>query len=171
MLGQFLTMALLGFVAYRISKVEKLLSVQTDCSPEIYFSSVEDLSTKTITKGTIKFMQLKEGQKVEVGVSLKTRGGHKGNIESGTAQWSSSDESIATVTPNPTDPLKATIRGVDGSDNSSATIEFRADADTGEGVRELIAAGTVTVTTGDAFVASMEFGTPEDDAAEPTGGE
>lgn len=114
-------------------------------------------------------MELQEGQKVDVKVNFKTQRGNPATIEPGTGRWTSADESIATVTVDPSDETKASVEGIDGSANESVGVEFRADGDKGSGVKEIIVAGIVTVTQGDAFVGEMEFGTPVDvEGGEPT---
>lgn len=120
--------------------------------------------------GDFFYMELKEGQKVDVSVALKTRGGNEANYEKGSARFISSDPSTVGVEQDPENELKAKVYGVDGSENGSAVIEFRADGLAGEGVRDIIATLDVVCTQGDAFVASIDVvGTPEDGEPE-TGG-
>jgi hypothetical protein len=114
-------------------------------------------------EGKIKTMQLKEGQRVKVAVALLTARGNLAKYEDGSASFTSSDPSVASVEQNPANPLEATIRGLDGSNNESVLIEFRADGKPGEGVRDIVATLPVTVTQGDAFVADVRTGTVEDD--------
>jgi hypothetical protein len=117
--------------------------------------------------GDIRKMELPEGKKVKLGVNLQTVRHHAGAVQEGSERWISSDESVASVTADPNDPKKAVVRGLDGSANQSVTIEYRADADRGEGVKEIVASTTVVVTQGDAVVATVEaLGQAQDDTDE-----
>lgn len=120
--------------------------------------------------GEISQMELKEGQKVRVRFGgFKTKGGHTANIQPGSARITSSDDSVVKVETDPNDETAATCRGLDGSANEAVTIEFRADGDPGQGVKEVIIAGTIICTQGDVATGEAEFGEPtEDDGqAEP----
>lgn len=131
------------------------------------FFDLADNENLTI-EGEIITMQLKEGQRVRIAVALKTRRGNLAKFQDGSASFVSSDPSVATVTQNPNNPLEATVEGVDGSENESVLIEFRADGDPGEGVRDIIATLPVTVTQGDAFVAEIGVDPVEDsDGSDP----
>lgn len=125
---------------------------------------ISSITTNGITiRGKIKKMELREGQQVEATVSLTTASGHPAVHESGTESWESSDPDIASVTVNANDPLQATIVGVDGSNNGSVLITFRADGDPdADQVRDIVVTGDVVVTQGEAHVGSMTFGPPID---------
>lgn len=120
-------------------------------------------------KGVINMIELKEGQKAALVVGLKTKHGHAAGIEPGSARFISSDESIVSVEQDAEDELKAVVRGLDGSSNGTATVEFRADGIRGEGEKEIVGVVTVVVTQGDASVVELVPGPVEDDedAAEP----
>lgn len=112
-------------------------------------------------------LELKEGKKATIEVMVFTRAGNRAAIEPGTARFTSSDESVVSVTQDPDNELKAVIRGLDGSNNESVVIEFHADGDRStEGVKPIVGAMSVTCTTGDAITASMSAGTVEDDEPE-----
>lgn len=124
-----------------------------------------------VINGVIENMELRENQQVGVSVALKTRSGNPATYEKGSASWESSDESVATVEVDSADELKATVKGVNGSDNGSAVITFRADGDPdADETRDIVATLDVVVTQGEAFVAEITAGTPED-VPESTGGE
>lgn len=118
-------------------------------------------------EGEIKMFELKEGQKVTVTVEPKTAHGHAGGIQAGSGRWSSSDESVVSVEVDPANDLSATIHGLDGSHNESVVLEFRADADAGEGVREVVGVASVVCTAGDATTFGLAFGTAVDEADNP----
>lgn len=143
-----------------------------DCvldNSEIKFSAVHGNGLSF--KGDIKIMQLREGQKVTVTASPKTRNGKDAAYETGTARWESSDESIASVEVNPENELEATVIGEDGSGNESAVITFKADGDPdADEERELIGTLDVTVTQGEAVVFDLSVGEVTD-VEEAGGGE
>jgi hypothetical protein len=122
--------------------------------------------SNTTIQGDIDAMELQEGQSAQLNVNLKTRRGHAAAIEPGSGRWTSTDESVVTVTADPNDETRATIEGVDGSENESVVIEFRADGKRGDGVREIVATLAVTCTQGDAVVAEINAGEPVDSPAD-----
>lgn len=113
-------------------------------------------------------MELREGQQVEVGVKLRTKAGHDAAYEVGSVRWSSSDESVATVEPNPNgNELEAIVKGVDGSANGAVVIKFECDGDPdSDGERLIVGTLDVIVTQGEAFVAEIVAGTVSDVPAE-----
>lgn len=120
----------------------------------------------------VEKMELKEGQKSRLTVELKTRRGNPASIEPGSVLWTSSDETVCSVTPDAENELSATVEGLDGSENESVVIEFRADADKSENVREIVGTLPVTVTQGDAMTVEISAGEPfEETETEPGGGE
>lgn len=121
-------------------------------------------------KGEIYMAELREGQQFDVTASLKTAGGRDAAYQTGSASWTSSDPSIATVTPASDNELFATVKGVNGSNNGSAVIEFRADGDPdADQTRQIVGTLAVTVTQGEAVVVDLQAGTPSDTppAADP----
>ncbi len=111
--------------------------------------------------------EIKEGKKRRLKGLPKTAAGHAAAIEPGSARWTSTDESVVSVTPDPANELEADVVGVDGSENGSALIELRADGIRGEGVRELIATKSYVCTQGDAAVFEFEEGDETDVEPEP----
>ena len=114
-------------------------------------------------EGVFTKMELKEGYYVDVEAKPKTAAGHDAGIEEGSGRFSSADESVVSVGPNPNDPTnekKARFTSLDGSSNESVGVEFRADGIKGEGVREIVIAGVIIATQGDAATGEMSFGTP-----------
>lgn len=117
--------------------------------------------------GEFFYMELKEGQTATGSVALRTKAGHPARIEPGSARFTSSDESVVGVTQNPANELEFTIEGLDGSNNESALIEFRADGKIGEGTKDVVATLDVVCTQGDAVVAEISVNPPTDAAAAP----
>ena len=118
----------------------------------------------------VEKMELREGFKVEVQAGgFRTARGNAASIEPGSGRWTSTDESVVSVTPDPNDETKATVEGVDGSANETVAIEFRADGRPGEGDKEIVLSGAVTCTQGDAAVGELQFGTPVEAGSETAG--
>jgi len=120
---------------------------------------------------------LNVGQLVDASVAFKNKDGGPANAQAGSVVWSSSDESVATVTVDPADETKAKIKGVsgvgvDGQSNPAAVIECQADGDPDEAVRELISTAAVSVTdpdAGEAYFSEITLGEPYDAPAEGEG--
>lgn len=120
--------------------------------------------------GVIEKMELKEGQRVKCTVTPKTAHGHAAQVEPGSARFTSADESVIAVgdlIENPDGSFSTYFENVDGTGNQSIAVEFRADGKVGEGIREIVVAGVIVATQGDAVVGEMAFDTPEDVTPEP----
>jgi hypothetical protein len=108
-------------------------------------------------------MNLREGQQVKLTAALRTKAGHVATYEPGSATWESSDPSVATVTVDPDSELSANVIGVDGSNNGSVVITFRADGDPdADQVRDLVGTLDVVVTQGEAVVVELSAGVASD---------
>jgi hypothetical protein len=134
----------------------------------IVFRTIRSRGLKII--GDIKMAELREGQQVTVTASPKTKKGKPATYEKGSASWETSDDAIATVEANPDNELEAIVKGVDGSDNESVVITFKADGDPDEDERPIIGTLDVTVTQGEATVFELSAGTASDTPEETTGG-
>jgi hypothetical protein len=88
---------------------------------------------------------------------LKDRRGNPATVQD--PQWVSLEEATVTVTPDPTNPLKALIKAVGPVDEASQ-IQFTCDVDLGEGVKPLLALLDVVVTGGEATIVELVPGTP-----------
>ena len=95
-------------------------------------------------------------QQVSVSVAPKTAAGRPAAID-GDVQFSSSDESVATVTS--TGPTSALVKAV-GPGVAQIVAAFDADLDEGE-VREITASGAIEVVGAEAETAEITFGDPE----------
>ena len=76
----------------------------------------------------------------------------------GPPTWASSDETVATVIPDPADPTKATVTAVGPG---VAQISVSVDADLGEGVRTITATGAIEVVLAEAHTIELQFGPPQ----------
>ncbi len=155
-----------SFIKSAFALIDALLSDTTGSVPPeaaaFYFKSIYFPQTGIKISGVLEMAELKEGQFFTAEVALRTRGGHTAAYQTGSGVWTSSDETVATVEVDSTSELKATITGVDGENNGSAMIEFRADGDPGEGAMDVIATLAVTVTQGNAVVAEITVGDAQD---------
>jgi hypothetical protein len=94
-------------------------------------------------------------QQVSVEVRPLTQAGRPARID-GAVEWSSSDESVATVTS--TGPMSALVVSV-GPGVAQISAVF--DADLGEGVRPVEMTGALEVVEAEAVTAEIVFGAPE----------
>jgi hypothetical protein len=134
------------------------------CVANVKFTCAESQGLKI--KGDLTAMELREGQKVKLSVRPLTANGNPAGIEEGSAEWTSSDSAIVSVEIDTANPFDAWARGVNGSNNASANIEFRADGDQDAGpndVNEIVGTLAVTCTQGDAVTVEIEAGEPTDD--------
>ena len=90
--------------------------------------------------------KLATGMQVGVQVSYVDAKGHPATVD-GDVEWSSSDEMIATVTADAADSTKATVVGV-GTVLGIAQVIATADADLGQGVRQIMTTSDVEVVAG-----------------------
>lgn len=126
--------------------------------------TISEFQTDNFTvKGEIESMELKEGKKAVLVLKPKTKAGHTAAIQAGSVRVNSSNPAVVSVETDPTNELAIICRGLDGSANESVVVEVRADADRGEGVREIIATKSIVCTTGDAFVVEFEEVSIDDD--------
>ncbi len=154
-----LTGAVFGYIVSRT--LRRYASTGPQAKAAGIFSGVT-FDNQKIT-GDISMLELKEGQKAKIHVSPRSKHGHSGAIEPGSARFTSSDESVVSIEQNPENELEATIRGLDGSGNEAVAIEFKADGDRSEGVREIVGSVSVICTQGDALTFDLQVGAAEDD--------
>lgn len=104
----------------------------------------------TVTaRGDDMAYKLATGFKVGVQVSYVDAKGHPATVD-GEVTWGSSDETIATVTVDPSDSTRATVTGV-GDNLGIAQVTSSADADLGQGVRQVLTTADVEVVAGEAI--------------------
>lgn len=105
-------------------------------------------------------LKLTSTQQASLSISAVDARGKPAQVDDVT--WSSSDESVATVTVDPTDPRKATVKSVDAG---TAQINVSADADLGDGVSTLTGLLDLTVLAGQAVALVISTGTPSEQEA------
>lgn len=149
---------ILAVILFLVEQIFDIEPVPQTCAfiNSIKFNGIE-------IQGDLFMAELREGQEFTVTASFKTAAGHDAAYEENSVTWESSDESVATVEVSPENELEAVVKGVDGSNNRSAVITFRADGDPdADQVRDLVATLDVVVTQGEAVVAELTAGTPTD---------
>lgn len=105
---------------------------------------------------------LTAGRAKPVNLVINDKRGNPAKLD-GMPVWTSSDESVATVTPSE-DGMSATILSLGAT--GTAQISVSADADLGEGVRTMTGSALIDVIAGEAFAFALMLG--EDfDPAEP----
>lgn len=108
----------------------------------------------TVTaRGDDMAYKLATGMQVGVQVSYVDAKGHPATVD-GDVEWSSSDEMIATVTADAADSTKATVVGV-GTVLGIAQVIATADADLGQGVRQIMTTSDVEVVAGEAIAGQI----------------
>lgn len=117
-------------------------------------------------KGAIYEMDLRIGTQVTATVKAIDHKGHAAHVDDGSAEWFSTDESVATVEQDANDQLKAIVRAVG---EGATQISVVADADLGDGVKQITGIGTIGVLPDDAVgFTNLAFDdiTAQPDAAE-----
>lgn len=101
-----------------------------------------------VVEGDLKMASMKENQEFDLTAAPKSASGKPTTIQQGTAEWTSSDESVATVTPDPANELSAKVKSVGVGE---ALITLKADGDTDEAdTLEITGVEAVVVTAGNA---------------------
>lgn len=102
-------------------------------------------------------LQLTNTQQCALSVQGVDKKGNPAQLDS--VVFTSSDNSVATVTSDPSDPNKALVKAVAAG---TAQINVTADADLGDGVTELTGTLDLTVVAGQAVGFVINTGTPEE---------
>lgn len=103
-------------------------------------------------------MNLKVSQKVKLVLEIKDKGGNPALVD-GAPLWSLTDPSLGDVVPAE-DGLSAVLTPKGGL--GSCVVQVSADADLGEGKKDILGELPVDFLAGDAAVISISAGTPED---------
>jgi hypothetical protein len=98
-------------------------------------------------------------QQVELQVAPKSAAGNPAPID-GAPSWSSSDDTVLTVTPDAADPTKALA--VTTGKLGNARVQAQADADLGAGVVPVTAVLDIEVHASAAVTLDIAAGTPTD---------
>ncbi len=141
-------------------EVEEFIAQMLGAQPRVSFTELSFEGVKS--KGDIKMAELREGQEFTVTAAFKTKAGNPASYQTGSAAWTSSDATVASVTADPANELSAKVMGLNGAANTPVLISFTADGDPDVEERPLIATLDVVVTQGEAVVAELAAGTPID---------
>lgn len=114
--------------------------------------TVKYLAFVITTKGDHMAYTLPVDHQVDVQVAYVDSKGNVATVD-GAPVWSSSDETLVTVTANAEDAFKATVKPVGPAGN--VQVNVKVDADLGEGVRELITLMDVTLVAGEAVTGTI----------------
>lgn len=102
-------------------------------------------------------LTLTDMQKCALSVAFQTAAGNPAKVD-GAPSWSVSDENILEVQPSE-DGLSATV--VAKGPIGNAQVKLTADADLGEGIKEIVGVLDVEVIPSEAVVAVLSAGVPE----------
>ncbi len=100
---------------------------------------------------------MKVGQLIEGGVAFKDKDGFDAKVE-GAPKWGSNDPSVLEVTQSE-DGLSCVVKALKPG---SAKVSVVADADLGEGVKEIVGEADVVVLSGEAVEVDLSFTEPHD---------
>lgn len=112
-------------------------------------------------KGEILMIGMKVSQKVKVTLQPQDRLGNPASVEPGSVVFESSDLDICTVVQNPDNELEAEVFS-STNNPGTAQLEYRADADLGEGVVQISGFSAVEVLPLQAVGFGLSVGVPED---------
>jgi hypothetical protein len=126
-----------------------LLSLEPEDYAAVYFTILYQ-DFEITARGKDMTYTLASGTQVHVKVSYVDAQGNPAKVD-GNVDWTSSDENVATVTMEGVDSALIKTVGPTGQVQITAT----ADADLGEGTRELITPMDVTVAAGEAVTGTI----------------
>lgn len=140
-----------------------MTTVQFQLGGTLKFLTEEGYALMTIThdgftitaRGENMAYKLATGMQVGVQVSYVDAKGHPATVD-GEVDWSSSDASIVTVTADAADTTKATVVGI-GDNVGLAQVTATADADLGQGVRQILTTSDVEVVAGEAIAGTIQI--------------
>ena len=101
---------------------------------------------------------LTTSQQVTLGVAYKDKAGNPAVVD-GAPAWSISNPELAEIIASD-DGFSATVRALGGI--GSVQVAVAADADLGEGIKQLIATLDIDIVAGEAVVAAISTGTAEE---------
>lgn len=125
--------------------------------PESLVLKFGPVSSKVTPKGETRMQVLADEQKVSVSLEPKTQAGNPARVD-GIPTWEVSDANILDLVVSP-DGLNAVVTAKGPLGKSQ--ISVKADADLGEGLREITTIDEVEVVAAEAVTLGLKFGTPE----------
>lgn len=134
----------------------KALSNKSD----VFFSEIK--IGNIIVKGRIEKITMNEFQFVEATFTAKKHNGQPAQIQDPVAETDNPEVCTAEIA----GPNTAKFSAVEGSvtEPTAVLCKVRGDADLGEGVNEIEAVGSITITPGQAETIELAFGEPQNKA-------
>jgi hypothetical protein len=133
-------------------KLGGTLSFLTEPSKAGCYTTVQYENFTIKARGDDMAYTLPVAKQVHVQVAYVDTGGNPATID-GDVSWSSSDNSIAAVLVDSTDTTKAIVRS--GTKLGQVQVTATADADLGDGIREIITPMDVSVVAGEAVAGTI----------------
>jgi hypothetical protein len=139
-------------------------------APAVVLSIMQGGTTTTITGATKMAYTLPADKRVKLGISYLDAKGNPASID-GEVSWTSSDTTIANVdVADDSPPDHSVVWVTPATAIGSCQISANADADLGEGVRDLVTLMDLTVVGGEAVAGTIQpVGAPEPIPARRTG--
>jgi len=138
-------------VEFRLGGTLKILEPDTRAGARV---TLKFAGFKVTAWGEDMAYTLPDRHQVQVRIDYVDADGNAASVD-GDVAWSSSDANIATVTVDPSDSQLATVAATTGGTIGQVQITARADADLGEGTRELLTTMDVEVVAGEAVAGTI----------------
>lgn len=129
--------------------------------PRFVFSKLEFDETGLTIEGDFTMLRMTNRQKVTLTATPKNRRGEDAAIEPGSAKWELSDNSLGSLSPNPSNELEAEFVSHE-TNRGEAIITLRADGRVGEGEHEITGVLTAVVAAEDATIFNILAGEASD---------
>jgi hypothetical protein len=138
-------------VEFRLGGTLKILEPETRAGARVTLTFA---GFKVTAWGEDMAYTLPDRHQVQVRIDYVDADGNPATVD-GDVAWASSDETIATVTVDAGDSQLATVAAATGGTIGQVQITATADADLGEGTREIISTMDVTVVAGEAVAGTI----------------
>lgn len=165
---KLITLALNELVDIETQRLEieqEILDVLKFGMPAVGFEFTATIVPGGTPQKGVTAMQLTDVQSVQLSIQPIDAKNNPAPVESGSVVWASSDPTIVTVGPDPTDPTNelkqvATAVGPLTAPGASVQVSVTADADLGAGVTTITGTLDFTVVASQAVSVAIQTGTP-----------
>ncbi len=140
-----------------LSKI--LCSIFCECKKDLSGIVLTLSFNQTILKGKIMAATITDSQLIKGTLTTVNKKGQPASVQLGTIEYSSSNESVFTVTEDPDNENGFTVTAVGAG---SGQLNYSADADLGEGVVTISGFTDIVVTPAQATGFNVTFGQPEE---------
>lgn len=144
-------------------QLDSIIQLLKDSAPtniiSLRFAKVKFLETGMTVEGDLKKMNLDDLSKVTFTLEATDRKGRPAQVQNPT--FAISDPSLATGEQSTENPLEFTVTRIQGT-SGVFVVHAEADADLGEGVKQLVAEEAVNATLAEANILSLKAGEPSD---------